>query len=112
MAQISNSSEIRKIKLELSICNPNDWKDLKEAGCYSYAIGLKTNEYYLIGDFIGMRCNSKVSYEELINIFREEMIKIFNYDAEEVLVKTKVLKGEKKIYIQRDNHTGYYHLLR
>lgn len=92
--------------------DPFSWMNLKEAGCYPYALNLKTNKFFLVGDLIGKRCNSIVSDKILIETMKEELKSIFDYEVIEVDTDELVARNEKKIYLQRDDHTGYYHFLR
>lgn len=92
--------------------NPKEWEKAIEAGCYPYAINLLVNKFFLIGDLIGKHCNEKVSDEELIETLKEELETIFDFKVEEVDFNESVRKDEFKIYLQRDEHTGYYHIYR
>lgn len=92
--------------------NPSAWCECLEAGCYPYALNLMVNKFFLIGDLIGNTCTSYTSDDELISVFKEELEKIFNFEVEEIDTEYELKKGEKKIYLSREQHTGYYHLLR
>lgn len=92
--------------------SPNKWRRFKNAGCYPYAINLFVNEFFLIGDIIGKRCSEYVSDEELISVLKEELEEI-GYDVAEIDVADNI--GSiltPKIYLQRNQHTGFYHFLR
>lgn len=91
---------------------PEEWEKVIEAGCYPYALDMQINKKVLIGDFIGKHCTENVPDEILINTLIEEL----NYLGYEVRVgdslSRKLQEGEKRIFLQRDFHTGYYHLMR
>lgn len=87
------------------------WKRYIKAGCYQYAIEDYRNEFFVVGDTIGKRCNEKVSDEILIETLTEEL-EIMGYSLKEVETDYQVRNGEFKIYLQRDEHTGYYHFLK
>lgn len=90
---------------------PKSWIDFMKAGCYTYAINLKYNEFFLVGDFIGKRCTEKVSDEFLISILIEEL-EYLGYKSIPCQTESNVDKNQFKIYLQREEHTGYYHFLR
>lgn len=106
-----NKASTRAI-YDLPTYSSSEWNEFLEAGCYPYAINLKMNQFVLIGDFIGKTCTSLTSDEELIKTFKQELKEIFEIEVIEVDTKYKVSEGEKMVYIQREDHTGYYHLLR
>ena len=90
---------------------PNKWKHAINAGCYPYAIDLFIDEFLVVGDMIGKRCNSCVSDERLIYVLKEELQEI-GYEVAEIEVDKKIHSEESKIYLQRNEHTGFYHFLR
>lgn len=91
---------------------PNRWKHAIQAGCYPYAIDLFQDEFFLVGDLIGKRCDSKATDEQLIDTLLEELNEI-GYDVIEIEdTDEKVSSDEFKIYLQREQHTGYYHFFR
>lgn len=91
---------------------PNKWKHAIKAGCYPYALDLFQDEFFLVGDLIGKRCDCKVSDKQLIDTLLEELKEI-GFDVVEIeFVDEKINENEFKIYLQRDLHTGYYHFLR
>lgn len=49
---------------------PNKWKYAIRSGCYPYAIELFVDEFLLVGDMIGKRCNDYVSDEKLISVLK------------------------------------------
>ena len=87
------------------------WKNFIGAGCYQYAIGFYSNEYLVVGDIIGKRCNEYVSDELLLDVLIEEL-ETLGYQVEEVDTEYQLKEGEIKIYLQRDEHSGYYHFLK
>ena len=91
---------------------PQQWKKFRNAGCYPYCLDLKVDKFFLVGDLIGKRCDSHVTNMYLIQTLKEELETIFDYKVKEVDTEYRTKKGEKKIYLQRDEHTGYYHFLR
>ena len=91
---------------------PNRWKHAINAGCYPYAIDLFQDEFFLVGDLIGKRCDNKVSNEQLINTLLEELYEI-GYEVVEIEdIDEKINLDEFKIYLQREQQTGFYHFLR
>lgn len=109
------STKNKKTKLRIlnnpPVFNPEKWKYAINAGCYPYAINLFYNKFALVGDFIGKRCSEKVSDKILIETLKKEL-KFLGYDVKETNAQYSVKEDEIKIYIQRDEHTGYYHFLR
>ena len=90
---------------------PNRWKHAIKAGCYPYAIGLFIDKFLLVGDIIGDRCNEYVSDEKLIFTLKEELDEI-GYNVSEISTSKEVRPEELKVYLQRNEHTGFYHFLR
>lgn len=90
---------------------PNRWKRFINAGCYPYAINLFVNEFLCIGDMIGKRCSDYVSDERLISVLEEELEEI-GYNVDEIEVDDVIDSNELKIYLQRNQSTGFYHFLR
>lgn len=105
---------LRKVK-KLSLITPNysqkQWKNYLGAGCYTYALNLFINEKIFIGDIIGHRCTNRVSDFELIHTLEEEM-NFIGWDMQEVETDYLNSIDEKMIYLQREEHTDYYHFLR
>lgn len=91
--------------------NPNKWKYAMKSGCYPYAINIFIDKFLLIGDLIGKPCNEKVSDEKLIKTFLKEM-EFLKYEVKEIDSYQEIKENEWKVYIQREEHTGYYHFLR
>lgn len=91
---------------------PEKWRNYLEAGCYPYALNLKVDDFFLVGDLIDLRCTTYVSDEELISILKCELREIFGYEIYEAEKDTNLKEGEKLIYLQREEQTGSYHLLR
>lgn len=91
---------------------PLDWEECLGAGCYPYALGLKVNQFFVVGDIIGKHCNNNVSDDYLIDVLKEEIEFILDCVVEEVETDIILEEGERLIYIQREEHTGYYHFLR
>lgn len=91
---------------------PNKWKHAIKAGCYPYAIELFTDEFLVVGEIIGKMCTSHVSDEKLISVLKEELEEIGYYDVAEIDVDKEIALEESKIYLQRNQHTGFYHFLR
>ena len=96
---------------ERKILGEEKWKKYLKAGCYQYAIDYFSNEFLKVGDIIGKSCNEYVSDKYLIGILREEL-RFLRYEPKEIETDTIVSKGDKKIYPQRSEHTGYYHFLK
>ena len=87
------------------------WKKYLGASCYQYAINFYSNEFLLVGDIIGKRCNEYSSDEKLIETLREEL-EVLSYEITETETYTPLEKHETKIYLQRDQNSGYYHFLK
>ena len=87
------------------------WKKYLGASCYQYAINFYSNEFLLVGDIIGKRCNEYSSDETLIETLREEL-EVLSYEITETETYTPLEKHETKIYLQRDQNSGYYHFLK
>lgn len=91
---------------------PKEWNTCLDAGCYPYALNIKVNKFFVVGDLIGKHCNGSVSDEYLIAVLKEEVEFILDCELTEVETNTFLNEGERLIYIQREDHTGYYHFLR
>ena len=87
------------------------WKKYLGASCYQYAIDFYSNEFLLIGDIIGKRCNEYTSDEKIIATLREEL-EVLGYELTETETYAPLKKHETKIYFQRDQNSGYYHFLK
>lgn len=107
-----NKDKDNKIRNDNLGFAPEKWSSLIEAGCYSYVLNLKINEFFLVGDFIGRRCTFKESKEVLIGILKEELRFIFKYEVKEIETDKVVEENERKIYLLRDRISGYYHFFR
>lgn len=92
--------------------NPAKWKHALGAGCYPYAINVFLDDFYLIGDFLGSRCSTNVSNDELISVMKYELEEIWNYKVTEVDLQHPCHENEFKIYLEREMNTGYYHFYR
>ena len=90
---------------------PNMWKHFINSGCYTYALDLRLNDFFLVGDFIGKRCTEKVTDQDLIRILFEEL-DYFGYSIHQCETNFITTTCQRKIYLQREEHTGYYHFLR
>ncbi len=92
---------------------PERWRGCVEASCYAYALNVRVNKLVLIGDFIGRRCTSDTSDGELDEVLMEELECIFDYEAEEITDEKERLKaGQRRIFIEKSVHTGFYHMFR
>lgn len=90
--------------------NPEDWKNFNGANCYPYALGIKTNDSFLVGDLIGKRITSKNSISDLLYVLRVE-IEELGFEMEECCTDDIVPDGSFKIYMEC-NKLGEYHFLR
>lgn len=90
--------------------NPAEWKDNLDANCYEYALGLKIDEGYLIGDFIGKRVTKNDSIAKHLEVLLEELDALGFFVVE---CDTTDLTEENtfKIYIEW-NEENEYHFLR
>lgn len=108
---IKTARKLARRTLKTPKYEPNKWKNAKGAGCYPYAINLLKNEFFVVGEFIGKRCTEKTSNEDLVKTLKEEL-EVLGYNAEEIDVEDSISEDEMKIYLQREEQTGYYHFLR
>lgn len=108
---IKTARKLAKRTLKTPKYEPNKWRNAKGAGCYPYAINLLKNEFFVVGEFIGKRCTEKTSNEDLVKTLKEEL-DVLGYNAEEIDVEEAISEDEMKIYLQREEQTGYYHFLR
>lgn len=113
---MTTTEEARKMILRKGVSlppkyRPNKWKYAINSGCYPYAINLFVDKFLLVGDLIGKRCNDYVSDERLISVLEEELEEI-GYNVSEIDVDDVIAPNELKIYLQRNEHTGFYHFLR
>lgn len=76
-------SKETKIKFRKSKFEPQKWEKYIGAGCYPYALNLFCNQFILVGDFIGKRCNEKVSDEFLVDTLIEELT-FLGYQIKEI----------------------------
>ena len=53
--------------------DPDEWEYYLGANCYPYAIGLKTNESFMIGDLIGRRVTNKDSIVTILYVLHLEL---------------------------------------
>ena len=90
--------------------NPEEWADYNGANCYPYALGLKTDEAFLIGDFIGKRMTHINSLTDVLYILHLEL-EALGFQVIECCTKDIVPEGSFKIYLER-NELGEYHFLR
>lgn len=107
----SSISALRKSVISPLTFRPNMWKYFLEAGCYTYVLDLRMDKFFLIGDFIGERCTEHVSDQTLINTLVKEM-KYFGITIKTSETDYIPKENQRKIYLQREEHSGYYHLLR
>ena len=107
---IKTARKLAKKTLKTPKYEPSKWKNAKGAGCYPYAINLLKNEFFVVGEFIGKRCTEKTSNEDLVKTLKEEL-EVLGYNAEEIDVEESISEDEMKIYLQREEQTGYYHFL-
>lgn len=108
---IKTARKLAKRTLKTPKFEPTKWKNAKDAGCYPYAINLQKNEFFVVGEFIGKRCTERTSNDELLKTLKEEL-DVLGYDVKEIEVEDSIREDEMKIYLQREEQTGYYHFLR
>ena len=108
---IKTARKLAKKTLKTPKYEPSKWKNAKGAGCYPYAINLLKNEFFVVGEFIWKRLTEKTSNEDLVKKLKEELDVLW-YNAEEIDVEASINEDEMKIYLQREEQTGYYHFLR
>lgn len=87
---------------------PKEWEAYKEANCYPYAIGLKTNENFLIGDFIDCRMTRSCSIESILDVLQLEL-EALGFEVEECETEDSIAKGFK-IYLKFDAMHNYHFL--
>lgn len=90
--------------------NPDEWEDYNSSNCYPYALGLKTNESFLVGDIIGKRVTDKDSIDILLYTLRLEL-EALGFEMLECCTEDIAPEGSFKIYLER-NSSGEYHFLR
>lgn len=90
--------------------NPEEWVDYNGANCYPYALGLKTDESFLIGDFIGKRMTHANSLADILYILHLEL-EALGFEVIECCTEDIAPEGSFKIYLER-NEIGEYHFLR
>ena len=90
--------------------DPIEWEEYPRATCYSYALGLKIDEGFLIGDFIGKRVTQSDSMYEQIDVLIEELEMLDLY-VDTCDTMDVVEEGFLKIYIEW-NEKGEYHFYR
>ena len=100
----------RAIKLRTKY-EPIKWKNFRKAGCYPYVLDVYENRFMFIGSFIGEMCTSSTPDEEIIKVLCQEL-DYLGYAVREDDSLGPINKGERRIYLQREIRTGYYHLLR
>ena len=104
-------SAVRKSILCPLTFRPNMWKHFIDAGCYSYALDIRINDFFLVGDFIGKRCNAHVSDQQLIETLIEE-VSFLGFHIQPTKTESPIRSDQRKIYLQRFEHSGHYHFLR
>lgn len=90
--------------------NPREWEAYKGAGCYPYALGIKTDEAFLIGDLIGRRVTHHNTEEEILEVLMIELEEM-GFEVLECDTMDIAEEGCFKIYLEI-NQNGEYHFLR
>lgn len=90
--------------------DPDEWELYLGANCYPYAIGIKTNEPFIIGDLIGKRVTSKDSIINILYVLHLEL-EALGFEVVECCTEDIAPEGFQKIYLER-NSLGEYHFLR
>lgn len=104
-------SAVRKLGTRPLEYRPNMWKHYINCGCYPYAIDLRLDSFHLVGDFIQERCTEHVSDIKLISTLIKELNE-FGFSVNPCETSLIVTQNQFKIYLQRNDLTGYYHFLR
>lgn len=104
--KIKNARKLAQKTHKTPKFEPNKWKNAMGAGCYPYALNLLKNEFFVVGELIGKRCTEKTSNEVLVETLKEEL-DVLGYNAEEIDVEDSISEDEMKIYLQREENTGY-----
>lgn len=91
--------------------NPQEWENYVGASCYLYALNIFKDEYILVGDMIGKRCEHEVSDETLIKVLKEEL-EYIGYELKKIDKECVISNNKYKICLMRDPRTGFYHFLR
>lgn len=90
--------------------NPMEWKDYLDSNCYAYALGLKLDEGFLIGDFIGRRVTKHTPIDIQIEILCEELeelgFEVLKCDTLDIIPENSF-----KLYIEW-NESNEYHFIR
>ena len=90
--------------------DPDEWEYYLGANCYPYAIGLKTNKSFMIGDLIGRRVTNKDSIVTILYVLHLEL-ETLGFEVLECCTEDIVPEGSHKIYLEK-NSCGEYHFLR
>lgn len=89
----------------------SEWNDCPDANCYPYALGLKVNNSFLIGDFIGKRVTASTPNWKKIMVLKEEMLSL-GLSFFECESDSTVPENYGKIWIQIFDSTNRYHFIR
>ena len=108
---IKTAQKLAKRTLKTPKFQPSRWENARRAGCYPYAINLLKNEFFVVGELIDKKCTEKTSDEILLKTLTEELNSV-GYLVEEISIEDDIKENEQKIYLQREEQTGFYHFLR
>lgn len=91
---------------------PNKWKHAIGAGCYPYALDVFQNEFVLVGEMVGERCNEYVSDEKLLSVLEKELV-FLGFNVKRITdISIPIQSDEIRILLKREKNTGYYHFIR
>lgn len=103
--------KIERIEYPLEY-DPDKWSYFNGANCYPYALGIETNESFLIGDLIGRRVTEKDSDSTKLYVLKEEL-EALGFEVEECDTSDYIDEEHSyKIYLEINDATGEYHVLR
>lgn len=90
--------------------NLEDFMKLLGAGCYQFAVGIYDHSPRLVGDYIGERKTWRHTDQQLLATLDKEL-RFLGFACRSAQMAEMPNKYERKIYLERDIHTGFYHFL-
>lgn len=87
-----------------------DWNELLGAGCYQFAVGMFDHRPLLIGDYIGERRTWRHTNQQILNTLKKEL-EYLGFSVRDSQVEEIPRENERKIFLEREIQTGYYHFL-
>lgn len=100
----------RRIKTP-PVFHPELWEGFLKTSCYAYALNLKMNEFVLVGEFLGERCDQNMSNKKMIEVLKKE-VEFLGFSIKEVGKEYIPKEKEFLIYFKRNQKLNGYHFLR